>query len=130
MSLEVWRPVVGYEGLYEVSNKGRVKSCDRIVYFINGKHKSYKSCLKSLQTNMGGYSVVSLSKNGKKRSLSVHRIVAEAFLGPCHSLLEVNHKDEGKTNNHVENLEYCTPSYNSNYGTRGEKDFQSTRKAC
>ena len=125
---EEWRPVVGYEGLYEVSNLGRVRSCARVVFFINGKHKPYQSRIKALRINQGGYVLVTLSKNCKRRSFTVHKLVARAFLGPCEEGIEVNHKDEDKTNNRLDNLEYCTKKYNANYGTRGARISKAQEK--
>ena len=113
MKKEYWKPVVGYEGLYEVSNWGRVKSIKFGKEIILTQHIR---C---------GYYIVSLWKNGKGKTYSVHRLVAEAFLEIPEELrhlkgtryLQVNHKDEDKTNNNVENLEWCSAKYNTNYGT-------------
>jgi hypothetical protein len=105
---EEWRDVVGYEGLYQVSNLGRVKSLFR-----------YKKILK--QTIRRGYYQVELFKNMKGKIFPVHRLVAMAFLPNHHCYPCVNHKDEIKTNNNVNNLEWCTYKYNSNYGHCREK---------
>jgi hypothetical protein len=121
---EEWRPVVGYEGLYEVSNQGRVKSLG------NGKtHKTIK-LLKPKYTN-DGYIETSLCKDGKQKSYKIHRLIALAFVpndDPKHKT-QVNHKDECKTNNFVwvnedgtinperSNLEWMTPKENTNWGT-------------
>ena len=109
MKKEYWKPVVGYEGHYQVSNFGRVKS----IKF--GKEIILKQKIK------GGYYYVNLSKNGILKTYLVHRLVAEAFIDNTDNLPCVNHKDEDKTNNSVDNLEWCTQSYNINYGTRTEK---------
>jgi len=108
---EIWKPVVGYEGLYEISNLGKVKS---LKY---GKERILKS-----SKNKVGYLMVSLFKDGKHKIYKVHRLVASAFI-PNNDLFktEVNHKDENKENNNIENLEWCTHKYNINYGTRIEK---------
>ena len=110
MKKEYWKPVVEYEGLYEVSNWGRVKSLkfgkERILK--QGKYKY-------------GYLYVVLSKNGILKAFKVHRLVAEAFIDNPDNLPCVNHKDENKLNNNVDNLEWCTHEYNINYGTRTEK---------
>lgn len=100
--VEEWRPVVGYEGLYEVSNLGRVK---RVVHM--------KTCVKK-----HGYVIVSLFKNGKTKSFSVHRLVAEAFIPNPDGKPQVNHIDECKTNNCIKNLEWVTAKENINWGTR------------
>ena len=109
MKKEYWKPVVGYEGHYQVSNFGRVKS----IKF--GKEIILK------QNIRGGYYIVNLSKNGIVKTYLVHRLVAEAFIDNTDNLPEVNHKDENKLNNNVDNLEWCTHEYNINYGTRNKK---------
>jgi hypothetical protein len=112
MSLEgeEWMPIKDYEGLYEVSNFGRVKS------LCAGKWKS--TTLRKPQPTRNGYMAVTLKKSGKVRSITVHRLVAIAFLDNSDGLREVNHKDEDKTNNCVDNLEWCTRKYNQNYNER------------
>lgn len=110
---EVWKPVVGYEGLYEVSNIGRVRS---INY-----HKSGKAKVMSPSFNTWGYLIVDLRKNNKRHSYTVHRLVALAFIPNPDNLPEINHKNEIKYDNTVENLEWCTRKYNINYGTGNER---------
>lgn len=109
---EIWKPVVGWEGLYEVSNLGNVRS-------------AYGNILK-FQNIARGYSGVTLScrKNNKKKLRYVHQLVAEAFLGNPENLHDINHKNEIKTDNRVENLEYCDRKYNVNYGTAIERKRQ------
>lgn len=109
---EVWRPVVGYEGLYEVSNLGRIRSLDRYV----GK-RLFKSQTLKPKTDRYGYLVVDLRSHSKHKSKTIHRLVAEAFLPNPGNLPQVNHKNEDKTDNRVENLEWCSCEYNINYGT-------------
>ena len=119
--IEEWRPVVGYEGLYEVSNTGRVRSLDR---YVKSKGESYwlrKGKMLSPAKDKNGYLKVNLSCNGKNNIIRVHRLVTEAFLPNPDNLPEVNHKDEDKTNNNVENLEWCNRKDNINYGTRTER---------
>lgn len=108
--MEEWRDIKDYEGLYQVSNEGRVKS----LKF--GKGKILKP-----QKNTKGYLQVQLWNGGKRVHKLVHRLVAEAFLPNPNNYKEVNHKDENPSNNHVENLEWCDRNYNNNYGTRTEK---------
>lgn len=110
---EVWKPVVGYEGLYEVSNIGRVRS-------INF-HKSGKAKVMRPSFNTWGYLIVDLRKNNKRHSYTVHRLVALAFIPNPDNLPEINHKNEIKYDNTVENLEWCTRKYNINYGTGNER---------
>lgn len=114
--MEEWKDIEGYEGLYQVSNYGRVKS----LWF--GREKILKG-----GKNARGYLVVGLWKDGKRVMKKVHRLVAEAFLENPQNLLEVNHKDEDKTNNSVSNLEFCDRKYNNNYGTRTEKCAEKLR---
>ena len=112
MKKEYWKSVVGFEGLYEVSSLGRVKSLG------NNKFKKEK-ILKNRQSYQG-YLVVNLYKNKKTYCKTIHRLVAEAFLPHPDNLPQVNHKDENKMNNCVENLEWCNAKYNTNYGTRNK----------
>lgn len=98
--IEEWRDIVGYEGLYEISNWGRVRR--------NGK------IIKPGKNNLG-YLQVALYKNGLQKHALIHRLVALAFLPNPNNYPEVNHRDEDKTNNAVENLEWCTRKYNANY---------------
>lgn len=102
--IEEWRPIQGFEGLYEVSDWGRVKS----LKF--GKEKMLKG-----GKDKDGYLLVQLCQDGKRVMKKVHRLVAEAFLPNPNNLPQVNHKDECKTNNNVLNLEFCDSKYNNNY---------------
>ena len=108
--IEEWRDVVGYEGLYEVSNIGRVKS------LIDNHGKPREKNLKQY-LNHKGYLIVKLYKECDRKTCKVHRLVANAFIPNPSNLKCVNHKDENKTNNCVDNLEWCDNKYNINYGT-------------
>ena len=110
---EIYKDIKNYEGLYRVSNLGNVMSLN---YNRTGKPKLLKP-----GKDKHGYLFVILYKDGKKKKFFVHRLVAEAFIPNPDNLPCVNHKDENKTNNSVENLEYCTHEYNINYGTRNER---------
>ena len=99
---EQWKPIEGYGGKYEVSDLGRVRQGEKSV----NQYKDGK-----------GYLRVTLYKDGKERNVKVHRIVSLAFIPNPDNLPMVNHKDEVKTNNRVDNLEWCTSLYNTNYGT-------------
>lgn len=114
---EIWKPIKGYEGWYEVSNLGRVRSLDRIVTYSDGKNYSLKGKMLKMHYCGSGYLQFILHKNGKTEHKYPHRLVAETFLPNPNNLPEVNHKDENKTNNCVDNLEWCDSKYNKNYGT-------------
>lgn len=109
MKEEIWNNIEGYEGLYQVSNLGRVKSLPDRYYRKEGKILTNKVTAK-------GYCHLQLSKNGVSKNYLVHRLTAEAFIPNPNNLPQVNHKDEDKTNNCVENLEWCDRKYNINYG--------------
>ena len=116
MQKEKWKSVIGFEGLYEVSDKGRIRSIDRWIE-QQGRMQLYKGCIMSQYINNSGYLMIRLSKENKKYSFTVHRLVASAFVPNPNGFQYVNHKDENKTNNSADNLEWCTNEYNINYGT-------------
>lgn len=116
--VEIWKPIMGYEGLYEVSNLGRVRSLDRYVpHRIKGCHQFIKGDIRKTKYNNSGYEIITLSKDGKEKTMLVHRLVAQAFIPNPENLPEVNHKDEDVKNNILENLEWCDRIYNLHYGT-------------
>lgn len=120
MNAEIWKPVVEYEGLYEVSSRGRVKS-------LNYQGKKGKEGMLKLSKKKDGYLGVALTKNKKIKHLRVHRLVAEAFIPNYDNYPIINHKDENPSNNCVDNLEWCTYKYNMNYGHRTEKFKKSIK---
>lgn len=122
MRVEEWKPVVGYEGIYIASDKGDIKSVDRMD--CAGRHR--KECMMKYIIDRNGYCRVYLCKNGKTTSALVHRVIAKAFITNPNNLPEINHKDENKQNNCIENLEWCSHKYNSNYGTRTSKIIPKT----
>lgn len=114
MRKEVWRPVVGYEKWYEVSNKGRVRR-------IGGK-------ILKQRPNQQGYPLTTICTNGKVRTIAVHRMVAKAFVPNPRGVKCVNHIDEVKTNNNAENLEWVTHTENNNHGTFKERVANTLRE--
>jgi len=111
---EIWKDIKGYEGAYQVSNLGRVKSLTRKVKTFNGFRTTKGQLLKPLKTNRGYYRV-DLKQNQKDKYISIHRLVAEAFIPNPNKYLIINHKDNDPSNNAVDNLEWCTQSYNVKY---------------
>ena len=120
MKKEYWKPVVGYEGLYEVSNFGRVKRLRRLITNQYNSFYIEEKILKP-QKNRCGYLYINLYKNGIMKHITIHKLVAEAFIDNPDNLPQVNHKDENKANNNVNNLEWCDRKYNQNYGTRNKR---------
>ena len=117
MTEEIWCPIKGYECLYEVSDQGRVKS---IGY---GKERILKP-----QRIKTGYLMVFLCKNGEIKQCLVHRLVAKTFIPNPDNLPQVNHKDENKENNSVQNLEWCSEKYNANFGSRNQRIAEKCSK--
>ena len=111
--MEHWRAIAGYEGLYQVSDLGRVKS-------LNYNHTGTERILRS-RKNRGGYLYVNLHKDGQRKTITVHRLVATAFISNPNNLETINHKDEDKTNNFVSNLEWMSLKDNINYGTHNKR---------
>ena len=119
MEKEIWKDIEGYEGLYQISNMGRVKS-------LNYNNTGKEGILKTGKTAKG-YLQVTLCKDGKKKGYRIHRLVATAFCENPMGYTDVNHIDQDKTNNKVENLEFCSRSYNCNYGTRNKRIAEKMR---
>lgn len=122
-----WLPIKGYEGRYEVSNAGRVRSLDRVELQKNGVTRIRKGKILVLKQNDKGYCTVGLSKKCVHKFHLVHRLVAVAFIPNPLGLCCINHKDCNPSNNNVSNIEWCTYQYNSTYGDRIEK---SVFKRC
>ena len=112
--IEEWRPIEGYEGLYEVSNTGRVRSLDK----YDSMNRFLRGRILRLFTDGLGYLRAQLYSNSKRKSFLVHRLVAQAFIPNPDNLPQVNHRDENPSNDNVDNLEWCDGKYNVNYGTR------------
>ena len=122
---EIWKDVAEYEGLYKVSNKGNIYSIGRKD---SRGHRRRGRMLSPGHNSHSGYPQVGLRKNGVLKMKYIHRLVAETFLPNPEGRPQVNHRDEDKVNNNVENLEWCTSEYNNTYGTRIEKVVQARSK--
>ena len=126
---EIWKPVKGFEGYYEVSNLGRVRSIDRVVVdTVRNCERLLKGKVLIQKDNGNGYKNVMFCKEHKIYNKYVHRLIAEAFLPNPDNLPQVNHKDEDKSNNRVDNLEWCTSFYNNEYGTRKKRWYETRIK--
>ena len=126
---EIWKPVKGFEGYYEVSNLGRVRSIDRVVVdTVRNCERLLKGNVLIQKDNGNGYKNVMFCKEHKLYNKYVHRLVAETFIPNKDNLPQVNHKDEDKSNNRVDNLEWCTSFYNNEYGTRKKRWYETRIK--
>ncbi|UQT00899.1 HNH homing endonuclease [Enterococcus phage vB_OCPT_SDS2] len=121
--MELWKPVVGYERFYEVSNLGNVRSVTRKVKNVNGTRTINGRVLKKLDRK--GYIAYDLSMFGKTSRKAAHRLVAKAFIENPKNLPVVNHIDEDTTNNAVDNLEWVDFKSNCNHGTRNKRIAES-----
>lgn len=120
--MEEWKPIKGYEGLYEVSNLGRVKSLGK------GKNRNSKGRILKAHKSSKDYLYARLCKEGKTKSYYVHRLVAIAFVDNPEGYNEVNHKDENKENNCADNLEWCNRQYNMTYNGRAKRVAEKLKK--
>lgn len=116
-----WMPIKGYEGKYEISNEGRIKSCEREVFQMGIGYRRLKEYMMKPWDNGNGYKVVSLLKDGKRKNFYVHRLVAEHFIPNPNGFKEVNHIDYDKNNNNVMNLEWTDRASNVRYSAEHMK---------
>ena len=110
--IEIWKPIKNFEGMYEVSNLGRVKSLPRLKINNRGKQLTKERIMKPHDFNAGYYKVPLTDKKHNKKYYLVHRLVAQAFIPNLDNLPQVNHIDGDKSNNCVDNLEWCDRPYN------------------
>ena len=125
--MEKWKSIPGYEGLYEVSSYGRVKSLEKSYIRKNGISDHKTEIILRPKNNGSGYLMVCLYKNKTHKYCLIHRLVAEAFIPNPDNLPIINHRDEDKTNNIADNLEWCDAKYNSNYNDVLKKRSQSMK---
>lgn len=111
---EIWKDIAGYEGLYQVSNLGRVKSLERLAN-DRGSYRKIEEKIKNMRLGERGYLIINLSKNNQLKTYRVHRLVAETFIDNPQKYSQVNHKDGNKQNNCISNLEWCNNSYNQKH---------------
>lgn len=117
---ESWKDIQGFEGLYQISNFGRVKS---LPFWHNNRFGGFMTSEQLINGRIDkkGYRYVALGKKDKVMEFKVHRLVAIHFIPNPYNYPQVNHRDENKTNNHVSNLKWCNNQYNANYGTRTDR---------
>lgn len=113
MPEEIWKDIPGYEGLYQVSDLGKVRSLDRVIIYKNGQRHFYRGMILSPGKNISGYLNIRLGSNG--RETGVHRLVAEAFIPNPDKKQDVNHINGDKADNRAKNLEWCTRAENMNH---------------
>lgn len=129
---EIWKDIIGYEGLYQISNLGRVKSLEKTINMIDGRKRHQKEKILSPVISKYGYYVITLWNN-KSKQCKVHRLVMTAFILNPDNLPQVNHIDENKLNNRVSNLEWVTALQNNRHSNIAERwhntGTESTKKA-
>ena len=124
---EIWKEITGYEGLYQVSNLGNVRRIGHLETNKNGIQRTLKDKNLKPKVDGKGYVHVILFNHNKRKTIRIHRLVAEMFIPNPNNYPQVNHKDEDKQNNKVDNLEWCTNKYNSNYGNRCQNISKTIR---
>lgn len=125
---EIWKSINETNGYYEISNLGNVRTIDRYARVCGGGKRIVKGKPIKPMICSNGYLELQASIEGKRRIFMIHRLVAQYFIPNPNNLPEVNHKDENPQNNHVDNLEWCTPKYNCNYGTRNQRCMEKVIK--
>lgn len=125
---EIWKPILEVEGKFEISNLGNLRGVDRYANVRGGGQRLVKGKNIKPVKCKNGYFEAQITYKGKKYIWMLHRLVAQYFIPNPYNLSEVNHKDENPQNNNVENLEWCTPKYNCNYGTRNKRCMEKVIK--
>lgn len=135
---EIWKDIyyynipteewIDYRGLYQISNLGRVKSVERYEIRKNGAPLFVAETIRRVSYDGNNYPQVVLYKDGLRQSIKIHRLVANMFIPNPEGYTEVNHKDENKSNNCVDNLEWCDTQYNVNWGTGQKRRAETVRK--
>lgn len=128
LSNEIWKDIPGYEGFYQISNMGRVKGLERTIVYKNNYVHKYESKVKKQKITEDGYLRVGLNKSNNQKWITVHRLVALAFIPNPNNKETVNHINENKKDNRVENLEWMTRIENQSYGTARERATKSKSK--
>lgn len=127
---EIWKDIKGYEGKYQVSSCGQVRTIERDIVMKNGGPRHIRGKIKAQTSDKDGYLLVKLKDKGIERTFKVHRLVAAAFIENPNNYPTINHKDEDKKNNNVENLEWCTRYYNNHYSNLIERMVDGSRVPC
>jgi len=133
MNRERWKDIPGYEGYYQISNLGRVRSKNRIIKIKDCIGKKYsinrKSVNRKIRTQKNGYCYIGLSIKDKEKVFLIHRLVAISFIPNIHNKPQVNHKDGNKLNNYVKNLEWCTELENKQHAKINGLNYKHKHKA-
>jgi hypothetical protein len=124
-SIEIWKDIPNYEGLYQASNLGRVKSIKRVVCRSNGCLHTIKEKILKENINGAGYFIVNLYKNRKMKTFAIHKLIATAFLNhtPCGHKEVIDHVNNDKLNNRVDNLQLTTARHNSSKDRKGKSKY-------
>jgi hypothetical protein len=125
---EIWKDIKGYEGLYKVSNLGRVKSLNRVIKNKNGSLRSLEERMLNPLKDTDGYLMVGLFQYGNQKRCKIHRLVAETFLENPNNKPQVNHINEIKSDNKLSNLEWVTAKENVNHGSAPKRRAESRMK--
>ena len=125
---EIWKPIIETDNKYEISNFGNIRSVDRYAKVCGGGTRFIKGKAIKPAKCTNGYLELQASMGKSKKLFLVHRLVAQYFIPNPNKYPEVNHKDENPQNNHISNLEWCTPKYNCNYGTRNQRCMEKVIK--